>query len=67
MAERLDLETVAEGVETVGEYSRVSRLGCTHIQGFAIARPMPLEDTIPWIKRYRAKLAQTPRIEGRKA
>lgn len=67
MAERLDLETVAEGVETVGEYSRVSLLGCTHIQGFAIARPMPLEDTIPWIKRYRAKLAQTPRIEGRKA
>lgn len=67
MAERLQLETVAEGVETVGEYARASLLGCTHIQGFAIAQPMPLGKTIPWIRQYRAKLAQVPQLGGRKA
>lgn len=60
MAERLDLETVAEGVETVGEHARASQLGCTYIQGFAISRPMPLEKTDHWITHYRSKLARTP-------
>ena len=66
MAERLGLETVAEGVETLGEYSQVSLLGCTHIQGYAVSRPLPLERTSEWITRYRDKLAQAPSI-GRNA
>ena len=62
MAERLGLETVAEGVETVGEHARASQLGCTHIQGFAVSRPLPLEKTSEWIAQYRAKLERTPEI-----
>jgi len=62
MAERLGLETVAEGVETVGEHARASQLGCTHIQGFAISRPLPLEKTSDWIAHYRSRLARTPEI-----
>lgn len=62
MAERLGLETVAEGVETVGEYARASQLGCTHIQGFVISRPLPLEKTSNWIAHYRSRLARTPEI-----
>ncbi len=62
MAERLDLETVAEGVETIGEHARASQLGCTYIQGFAISRPLPLEKTADWIVHYRSKLAKTPEI-----
>jgi len=62
MAERLGLETVAEGVETVGEHARASQLGCTYIQGFAISRPLPLEKTLDWIAHYRSKLARTPEI-----
>ena len=65
MAERLNLETIAEGVETVGEYSQASLLGCTHIQGYAVSRPLPLEKTGEWMVQYRAKLAKTPQI-GRK-
>jgi diguanylate cyclase len=41
MAERLGLDTLAEGVETAAEQATVARLGCRHVQGFAIARPMP--------------------------
>ena len=62
MAERLGLETVAEGVETVGEHARASQLGCTYIQGFAVSRPLPLEKTGDWIAHYRSKLARTPEI-----
>jgi diguanylate cyclase (GGDEF)-like protein len=50
MAERLGLDTLAEGVETPGERAMLARLGCGHVQGFAIARPMPLSETADWIR-----------------
>lgn len=59
MAERLDIQTLAEGVETLGEHAMLAQLGCGHVQGFAIARPMPFEETIAWAERHRAKLGQT--------
>ncbi len=66
MAERLELDTLAEGVETVGEHAMLAQLGCGHVQGFSIARPMPLPDATVWIGKYRSKLVETPRV-GRKA
>ncbi|SLN67941.1 putative bifunctional diguanylate cyclase/phosphodiesterase [Roseisalinus antarcticus] len=50
MAERLGLETLAEGVETEAEWDTLASLGCDHIQGYWIARPMPLSDVAPWVK-----------------
>ena len=64
MAERLGVETLAEGVETVGEHVLLSQLGCDHVQGFGIGRPMPFADTLDWISRHEAKLANMPRIVG---
>lgn len=55
MAERLGLDTLAEGVETRGEWSMLSQLGCGHLQGFGVGRPMPFEATIDWLARHRAK------------
>ncbi len=66
MAERLDMETLAEGVETVGEHALLAQLGCTHVQGFGIARPMPFDQTVEWIRAHNAKLEDTPKI-GRSA
>ncbi len=66
MAERLGVETLAEGVETVGEHVLLAQLGCDHVQGFGIARPMPFEQTLDWIARHNAKLQDVPRImDGR--
>ena len=65
MAEQLGLQTLAEGVETPGEHAMLSQLGCGHVQGFGIARPMPVEDTVDWIARHRARLTTTPRIGSR--
>lgn len=58
MAEQLQIETVAEGVETIGEKSILSQLGCTHMQGYAIARPMPFDQTIPWLRQHRDHLTR---------
>lgn len=62
MAERLDLETLAEGVETAGEHALLAQLGCGHVQGFGIGRPMPFEQTLDWIAAHEAKLQNTPVI-----
>ncbi|WP_158599022.1 putative bifunctional diguanylate cyclase/phosphodiesterase [Rhodophyticola porphyridii] len=66
LAEHLGVATLAEGVETPGEYSMLAQLGCGHVQGFGIARPMPFEDTIAWAAAHTAKLADTAGI-GRQA
>lgn len=62
MAERLELDTLAEGVESVGEHTMLAQLGCGHVQGYGIARPMPFEETIAWIQEYNSKLVQPPVI-----
>lgn len=65
MAERLDLNCLAEGVETLGEQSILAQLGCGYVQGFGIAKPMPFEDTLEWIENFQAKHVVPPEI-GRK-
>ncbi|MBB3992739.1 diguanylate cyclase (GGDEF)-like protein [Sulfitobacter undariae] len=62
MAERLQVETLAEGVETVGEHVLLAQLGCDHVQGFSIARPMPFDQTIDWVIAHNAKLQDVPQI-----
>ncbi len=65
MAERLGLQTLAEGVETIGEHAMLAQLGCGHVQGFSLGHPMPYEQTLAWIARHRARLTQTPRLTHR--
>ncbi len=42
----LNLEIVAEGVETEVQQSLLTRLGCTSLQGFRLGRPMPPDELI---------------------
>ena len=56
MAETLGLDTLAEGVETVGEHAILAQIGCRHVQGFAVARPMLLADSHGWLAAHAAKL-----------
>lgn len=65
MAERLNLETLAEGVETAGEHALMAQLGADHVQGFGVGKPMPFEKTLDWIAAHRVKLKGAPKI-GRK-
>jgi len=42
----LNIDTVAEGVESRGDYLTLQMLGCTEAQGYYISRPLPLTDFI---------------------
>ena len=66
MAERLEVATLAEGVETPGEYALLSQLGCGYVQGFAIAQPMPFEATLDWIAAHKQREVATPAIGRRR-
>jgi diguanylate cyclase len=52
LARNLRLETVAEGVEDERVCERLIRLGCDYAQGFAIARPMPADAMLRWLRSY---------------
>jgi diguanylate cyclase (GGDEF)-like protein len=41
LAHRLDLEVVAEGVETEAQFECLEALGCDLIQGYVVSRPVP--------------------------
>ncbi len=44
LARRLDLDTVAEGVESQAAFDQLVAFGCAGLQGYHIARPMPPAD-----------------------
>lgn len=50
MAQKLSLSTVAEGVETEDELALMRGMGCSIIQGYLIARPMPVDALIVWLR-----------------
>ena len=60
IAERLGVETLAEGVETPGEHATVSQLGCGHVQGYGVARPMPVRETADWLMRHALRAQAQP-------
>lgn len=45
-----DIETVAEGVETLAHAELLRRLGCHVLQGYAFARPMAADDFLAFAK-----------------
>ncbi|MCC5987532.1 MAG: GGDEF domain-containing protein [Pararhodobacter sp.] len=55
MADGLGLDTIAEGVENAEEMALVTAMGCTHLQGFGIARPMPESALAPWLAERAAQ------------
>jgi diguanylate cyclase (GGDEF)-like protein len=48
LGQSLDLEVLAEGVETEGQLAAVRALGVKEVQGFYFARPMPVVDVPGW-------------------
>ena len=52
LGKAMELEVVAEGIETDKEYAIVRRLGCDLVQGYFIARPMPPEQLRTWRGGY---------------
>ena len=61
LARSFGYRIIAEGVETADQGQMLLQLGCHMAQGYHFARPMPVEDFIPWVKNWQAPaLANRP-------
>jgi len=56
MAHRLELVTVAEGIETLEDWRLLQELGCTIGQGYLIAKPMPAAALPQWLTSHQGRL-----------
>ena len=44
LVKMLNLQSVAEGVETPGQLERIKELGCDYIQGYYYSKPLPIKE-----------------------
>jgi diguanylate cyclase (GGDEF)-like protein len=51
-AKMLELDIIAEGVESFETAALLKSIGCDTIQGFIIAEPMPIEELYDWYENY---------------
>jgi len=54
LAQRLQLEVVAEGVEQASTLKTIESLHCNYLQGFYFSKPLPLDELILWINDFNA-------------
>ena len=53
MAQALEMDTIAEGVETKSQYEMLSCMGCGCIQGYYFSKPLPADEFVDdLIKNY---------------
>jgi EAL domain-containing protein (putative c-di-GMP-specific phosphodiesterase class I)/AmiR/NasT family two-component response regulator len=57
LAKRLQLKTVAEGIETEEEWNLLVWMGVDLGQGYHMARPMPADKILPWYTGWQAQVA----------
>ena len=57
LGEQLQMQVIAEGVETETERRRLQELGCPLMQGFLFAKPMPEQELINWLRLQSASPA----------
>ena len=53
LARKLRLEVVAEGVETIEDWQMLAGMGCGMAQGYLIARPVPGDELVAAVARWR--------------
>jgi len=70
MAHGLGMQVTAEGVETVASFSLLQAMNCDMAQGYGIARPMPFDQLVPFLKDFRGMTtthSKMPVFRGKKA
>jgi cyclic di-GMP phosphodiesterase Gmr len=58
VAQALNLQVIAEGVESAKEDAFLTKNGVNERQGFHFAKPMPATAFERWFKRYQARNAR---------
>jgi len=53
MSRIFERNIIAEGVEVEEQASLLSNLGCDVIQGYGLARPMPIDNFVAWVEEFK--------------
>ena len=54
LAQKLKLEVLAEGVETVEQQEALEKMGLRYAQGYRFSRPLPSDQLFTWIQQARS-------------
>jgi EAL domain-containing protein (putative c-di-GMP-specific phosphodiesterase class I) len=63
LAKSIEVETVAEGIESQEDYDWLAQAGCKYGQGYFMSKPMSAEDFLEWIK-CQDSFISTAQFEG---
>ncbi len=63
-AQMMGLSVIAEGVETSRQAAALLAMGCRHLQGYAVARPMSAAQLDAWLRTWRAQLPWVEVLEA---
>jgi len=55
LAQQLEMDLVAEGVEDRKDWDFLVRTGCTFAQGYFIGKPMPADNLPQWMSAWRGR------------
>ncbi|MGI9412945.1 MAG: EAL domain-containing response regulator [Hyphomicrobiales bacterium] len=58
LGKQLGMRIVAEGIETPEVWELMVSLGVDRLQGYQIAKPMPIDELIPWARSYQSQAGQ---------
>ncbi|HUT47848.1 MAG TPA: EAL domain-containing protein [Alphaproteobacteria bacterium] len=56
LGQSLNIEVIAEGVETASQMEVLLRMGCTEMQGYHFARPMPAGEFAAFVRSFELRL-----------
>jgi diguanylate cyclase (GGDEF)-like protein len=62
LARALQIEVVAEGVETESQFRTLSELACDQMQGFLLSRPLPAAEFLAFLRRTADRMVGTGSI-----
>ena len=54
LVHNLGIRTVAEGIETVGQYDFLAKMKCDYIQGYLMSKPLDESAVIEFVEKYNA-------------
>jgi EAL domain-containing protein (putative c-di-GMP-specific phosphodiesterase class I) len=62
LAQNLDLDIVAEGVETPEQQQLLFEMGCTHAQGYLYSKSMPAESVLTFLQNFKPDIPRVSQV-----
>ncbi|MES2261645.1 MAG: EAL domain-containing protein [Pseudomonadota bacterium] len=64
LGHNMGLRVVAEGIESEAVWRLLARMGCDQGQGYFMSRPIPADQLVGWLDKWRAPIALAADVPG---